>query len=76
MAAEVCQSTSFTVTMDMQTLYRCAVLIYLYCPHKYSITHQKLIVRLVISTPGFTRTQKNYTVSTKILYYFDTNTTP
>ena len=74
MAAEVCQSTSFTVTMDVQTLYRCAVLIYLYCPHKYSITHQKLIVRLiVISTPG---TQKNYTVSTKILYYFDTNTTP
>ena len=64
MAAEVCQSTSFTVTMDMQTLYRCAVLIYLYCHHKYSITHQKLIVRLiVISTPGFTRTQKNYTVA-------------
>ena len=68
---------------------QCAVLIYLYCPHKYSITHQKLIVQLiVISTPGFTHTkklhciyhnsptQKNYTVSTIILYYFDTNTTP
>ena len=37
----------------------CAVLIYLYCPHKYSITHQKLIVQLiVISTPGFTHTKK------------------
>ena len=45
---------------------QCAVLIYLYRPHKYSIIHQKLIVQLIIiSTPGFTHT-KNYTVSTKI----------
>ena len=61
------------IFIALSKINQCAVLIYLYCPHKYSTTSIKKIIEqlIIISAPSFTHITftKNYTVYHKNILY-------